>query len=328
MPEPRLPMIVLITTRRHRYTLARLKPTEHRFPVPRIRRMSYDALFRSIVLPRATYIFSDFDRINPWQQRVAADYFRILSAAGMRCLNDPARVMTRFELLAALHREGINPQAVYRADAFPEPAKFPVFVRHEDHGRPVTPLLQNQSELDAALRDMREGGIPLRGALVMEFCAQEYRPGLWNKWGAFRVGDRYSLDHISIEENWLVKYGTNSLMTDEILREEQEAAIENRYVEQLKPAFELAGIEYGRADFSIVDGRPVIYEINTNPYKGKFVPDKKRLRCETEILGRRRFSEMLSEVDTSGSGYFRIQPSSLIKFRRGFWPGFLPHEQP
>ena len=76
-------MIVLINTRRHRYTLAKFKPTKHGFPVPRIRRMSYDRLFRSRVLPRATYIFTDFDRLNPWEHRVAADYFRILSEAGV-----------------------------------------------------------------------------------------------------------------------------------------------------------------------------------------------------------------------------------------------------
>src|SRR5262249_7605081 len=31
-------------------------------------------------------------------------------------------------------------------------------------------------------------------------------------------------------------------------------------------AFELAGIEYGRADFGLVDGKVQLYEINSNPH--------------------------------------------------------------
>ena len=125
-------MIVILTTPRHRYTLARFK-AEHGFPVPPMRRVAYHRLFRSLLVPRATYVFADLDRLSPWELRVAADYYRILSEAGMRCLNDPAKAMTRYELLATLHREGINPQAVYRADDHPRPARFPVFVRLDDH---------------------------------------------------------------------------------------------------------------------------------------------------------------------------------------------------
>src|SRR5690606_36355005 len=36
----------------------------------------------------------------------------------------------------------------------------------------------------------------------------------------------------------------------------------------LMAAFEAGGIEFGRADFGIVDGRVQIYEINTNPTLG------------------------------------------------------------
>jgi len=35
--------------------------------------------------------------------------------------------------------------------------------------------------------------------------------------------------------------------------------------EGIAEAFELAGIEWGRADYAIIDGKPVIYEINSNP---------------------------------------------------------------
>ena len=42
----------------------------------------------------------------------------------------------------------------------------------------------------------------------------------------------------------------------------------NPYAERLRPAFEAAGIDYGRADFGFRDGRLAVYEINTNPSIG------------------------------------------------------------
>ena len=321
-------MIVLVTTRRHRYTLARLKPTEHGFPVPRIRPMSYDRLFRSLFVPRATYLFTDFDRLNAWEQRVAADYFRILSAVGLRCLNDPARVRTRFELLDTLYREGINPQAVYRADAAPRPIRFPVFIRFDDHVKPDAVLLHDQSELDAALSAMRERGVPLRGVLVLEFCGEEQRPGFWTKWGAFRVGGGSSLDHIAVDDNWMVKYGQWDLLSDAFVAEENDAVVANRLPDKVVRSFKIAGIDFGRADFAFVGGEPVIYEINTNPYVGKFVPDPIPLRRQTQLQARRRFAEMLAAIDTPERGLTKIRPSELVRFRRGFVPGLLPHQQP
>ena len=294
-------MIIFLSTPRHRYTLARFK-AEHGFPVPPKRSMPYHRLFRSLMVPRATYVFTDLDRLSPWELRVAADYYRILTDAGMRCLNDPAKVLSRYELLSTLHREGINPQAVYRAEDYPRPTRFPVFVRLEDHGTPVTPLLNTQADLDTALAELRGRGIPLRGALVLEFCAREYSTGLWNKWGAFRVGERYSLDHIAVEKEWLVKYGDWYLLSDDVIADEHEAVIANRYVDQLERVFELAGIDYGRADFQVIDGRPVIYEINTNPNNSRILDHPFAMRVDTDALFHQRLAEALQAVDTPAGG--------------------------
>ena len=40
------------------------------------------------------------------------------------------------------------------------------------------------------------------------------------------------------------------------------------FMETIKQVFEIANIEYGRVDFGIVAGKPVFYEINTNPCVG------------------------------------------------------------
>jgi hypothetical protein len=322
-------MIVFLTSRGHGYTLKRFKPTEHAFPVPRIRRMDYDRLFRSYLLPRATYIFGDIERLTAAERKAAAHCHRALTQAGMRCLNDPAATMMRFELLNSLHVSGVNPQAVYRADEMPRPARFPVFIRQaQDHRLPNTPLLHDQDELERAIVELRSKGIATEGLLVIELCAEEYLPGRWHKWGLFRVGDRYSLDHISIDDNWLVKYGKWDLLSDEAVRDEHDAIFENRHVEALKRAFETARIEFGRADFAVVNGRVAVYEINTNPTIGRFVPDPIPLRLESQMHARRRVAEAFAAIDTPRGGYVFVSPPDSWTFPRNYRIGFLPRRRP
>ena len=49
------------------------------------------------------------------------------------------------------------------------------------------------------------------------------------------------------------------------LYEEREYLRNNPHEGILREVFHLAGINYGRADYSMLDGRPQIWEINTNP---------------------------------------------------------------
>ena len=51
----------------------------------------------------------------------------------------------------------------------------------------------------------------------------------------------------------------------ELYDDEYRIIEENRHAEDLRPAFEIGGIEFGRADFGLVGDRPQVYEINTNP---------------------------------------------------------------
>ena len=126
---------------------------------------NYDRFLRKREVPCGTYIFTDIERLTPWELRVVAEAYHAL-AADERCrvLNDPARVMTRYELLRNLREEGINDFDVIRADERRWPARYPVFLRHEqDHGRPLSAdLLHNREELEAALKKAQEQYVPPR----------------------------------------------------------------------------------------------------------------------------------------------------------------------
>ncbi|RTL53968.1 MAG: hypothetical protein EKK40_05360 [Bradyrhizobiaceae bacterium] len=309
-------MIVFITTRGHGYSLKSIQNGTFGFPAPSLKIMSYERLLGARRIPRATYIFSDIERLPPFLLGVAAELYRAMRGEGLRCLNDPAKVKSRLALLRTLHRSGINPFNAYRADESPRPARFPVFVRFEtDHGSPLTGLIHSQAELETALSDLENSGTPLRGAIVTEYCSSSDADGLFHKWGTFRIGDQYSVDHIAVEKNWLVKYGKWDDITEPVAREEHETVSQNRFSPDLSRAFELAHIEFGRADYAIVDGRIAIYEINTNPYIGPFVPDSKPLRLQTQTIARTRMGKALEAIDTEDGGTVRLSadPSPLLK---------------
>ena len=84
-------MIVAITTRGHGDTLVSLSNGSFGFPVPKFVMESYDKLLCARRVPRATYIFTDLERLAPWELRGAGELYRTLTEQGLRCLNDPAR---------------------------------------------------------------------------------------------------------------------------------------------------------------------------------------------------------------------------------------------
>lgn len=194
-------MITVITLAGHEYTFESLVAGTFGCPTPEFRVLSYDRMLRTREVARATYIFADIERLSPWELRLAADLHAALRARELRCLNHPALAMARVELLHALHAGGVNPFKVWRGDERPRPSRFPVFVRGEfDHAMPMPQTITNQRQLDDALRGLQAHGVPLRGTLVVEIHARPYSPGLWHKWGTFRVGDRISVDHIGVDD--------------------------------------------------------------------------------------------------------------------------------
>ena len=241
-----------------------------------------------------------------------------------------SRALSRVELLRTLKAAGINPFDAMRADELPRPARFPVFLRFEmDHNAPVSDLLADQDELDATLLGLRAAGVPLRGVVVIEHCAQPYSEGLWHKWGTFLVGPNLSVDHIAVDDNWCVKYGVWERLTEAVIADEYEAVKANRFASDLKPVFDLASIEFGRADHAEVDGRTMVYEINTNPFIGPYVPDPTPLRREAQALARQRFADALEAIDTADAGAVSVEPTELLELQRRAWRfGWLGPRRP
>ncbi len=211
------------------------------------------------------YVFTDVDRLAPTELETARSLRRRLAADPdtAAILNHPSRSMRRFELLCTLHQRGINRFAVYRAEDDPRPGRWPVFVRDEgDHGGQSS-LLATPEELERELaaRASRDGR--LAGKVVIEFCDAAGEDGVIRKYGAFRVGERIVARQIHFSRHWVVRFPD--------IREPSTAAEELAYVEtnphrqELAEIFDLAHIDYGRVDYSVVGGCIQVWEINTNP---------------------------------------------------------------
>src|SRR6185295_3950970 len=63
--------------------------------------------------------------------------------------------------------------------------------------------------------------------------------------------------------NWQIREA--ELDDAELLAEELRYVEENPHAAELAEVCRLAGIRYGRIDYSLLEGRPQVWEINTNP---------------------------------------------------------------
>jgi len=237
-------------------------------------------------------------------------------------LNDPAAFRTRWGLLRALHEAGINDFNAYRADEALRPSRYPVFIRR-DHGHraPLSDLLPDwdatRRAIDAAVAD----GVPHSRILIVEYAAEPAEPDLFRKLSVARVGDRYTPQLCGHDDNWLVKRGKRGGASEALYEDENRIVRENPFAEELAPAFDLAGLDYGRADFGLVGGRVQVYEINSNPHLPTAAPHPVPLRVETQRLAWEQLRAALNALAARAPDgpALRIRHSKLAPYQRRWY---------
>jgi hypothetical protein len=314
-------MVRFLTTRGHEYTVRRLVRRDMcGAKVPPCSVKCYDRFLRQSQVPCGVYIFTDIERLTPWELRLTSAAYSTL-AADSRCrvLNNPARVMSRYELLRNLREQGINEFEVIRADELRWPTRYPVFLRHEqDHGRPLsTDLLQDRDELAAALERARAAGISFRGLLIVGYAAEPFDAPWFRKFNTFRVGNEVFAHHVVVEDSWAVKYGKTGL-PDECKVFEQDFVKGDWNSDLLGRVFNIAGIEYGRADWGIVGGKVQIYEINTNPEISADPGSANPIRTATLAISTKKLCDSLAALQTgTGGGTVKLDNQLLNEWRKG-----------
>jgi hypothetical protein len=306
-------MIRFLISRGHDYTHKCLRKTPQ---APPMSLMTYDQLLRSRWVRCATYVFADIDRLGFWDLELAAHAYLEMKRLGLRVLNNPATVKTRYALLRALHSAGLNDFNIHRADEIDSSIRFPVFLRRNQlHNGPTTDLLHCVQELKNAIAVAVNGGTPMENLVVIEFAAEPIRPGLYRKLAAFRIGDAI-VPTVSVHDTvWVTKVGQLGIAGEDLYKDELMLLQTNPFAEHLKKAFEIAGIEYGRADFGICNGRVQIYEINTNPTIGGPTPHPSLARQESMRFCWDKYLEALRGLNSEGGWRVRL-PSGTLQHRR------------
>ena len=265
-------MILFVTTSRHRYTLKQIVPGKLGRGTGRV--VSYDWLFAQSSIRASAVVFTDFDRLRHYELTAAAGIYRQLRNQGIRVLNDPAKARQRFDLLHCLAEAGINGFRAYKAAIRPKPKRFPVFVKCEsNHVQDFPSLIPDQESLDRSLGEIEDAGTSLRDLLVIEFANTPVREGVYLRKTIYRIGDRVLSGNPVLENGPFVKYGTLGLAVDDDFEQLATWMRNNPELEALRQVFELARIDYGRADYGIDGDGLAIYEINTNPQIGLSVPN-------------------------------------------------------
>jgi len=287
-------MIIFLVTAAHGSTVQAL--LHHEIAVDLL---SYERLRQLTMLPRATYVFTDLDRLPTETLSYAAIIYQQLRRNRFAVLNDPARVLSRYGLLRRLFLSGFNQFNAYRVEDGTRPTRWPVFLRTEgDHNPPFPELFETSEALERGIGDAVDRGVPFSRLLIVEFAAQPVRPGHYRKFSCFRIG-RASFAHTCVNDNqWIAKVGRRDITPPELYDEELRIVRENPYGPAVAAAFDVAAIEYGRADFGLVDGKIQLYEINSNPFM-KFEDDHpSAVRQQAYKQFEQNYFEALRAIDT------------------------------
>lgn len=257
-------MIFYVSHRKHAYTqaivLLYLRPDlRANF---RLVRYEDSGLLRGVAA--GVVIWTDLDRLTDNELAEAAGLSDALSGEGrLTQLNHPTRSLRRFDLLRKLHDTRGNGFNVYRPERLPDDIRFPVFIRDEVGALyEEPPLLHDRAALDAAIATPGFGS--MRRPMVVEMVGLPSADGFYRKFGAYRIGDTIYAQHISMSESWFVKNAPERL-SPEHRREIQEYIRENPRREAVMAVFDAANTQYGRLDYTLHEGRMLVFEINTNP---------------------------------------------------------------
>jgi hypothetical protein len=287
-------MVYYLVTQKHCYTMHPFLTYWAKDFNQHLKILTYPSLFVRSTLDPGTYIFSDIERLTPDQTQTCSHLWSLLKeTAGFQPVNHPSQSMRRYELLRTLYEQDINVFNIYRLTEISTSLRFPVFIRWENEHKALSPLLQNQKELINAIGEFKNN---LKGKIIVEFCDTSDHEGIFRKYSAYYVNSRVLPIHIMYSRQWFVKSGVRDNSSAQ--KEERDYIETNSHKNQIEHIFKIARIDYGRIDYSMLDGKLQVWEINTNPYLLPLRNPNQRKEFREYFL--KRFKGTLSNLDDQG----------------------------
>jgi hypothetical protein len=274
-----------------------------------------DLAFRKS-LPHDIALFTDLERLDEAGIELAIAAENQLRAAGVRILNAPSQVLRRYDLLRKLNNEGINEFRAYRLHEDRTQLRYPVFLRLErEHQGSLSALLNTPQEVEKAIEQACLRGMSKDNLLLVEYCEVRDEDGLFRKYAAFLVGESCFARHIVAGRDWMSKN------PDRVYENDPACALqENEYLKQfphedeVRKLFQSAGIDYGRIDYSLKNGKIVVWEINTNPNiipDGTFAPERQAGQEQVHQNVYEALSKLISPSAPNGKKIPFIVPHAL-----------------
>lgn len=283
---------------------------------PRFKLMTYAQLFAAERLPAGTWVFADRERlVGSELRRVAAIWDRLqTSSMPTRLLNDPRRTQSRYGLLATLYRHGYNEHRAYRLGQAAQP-RYPVFLRRDsEHTHSLSPLLWSRRELVQSVYRAARLGEPLRDLLVVEFEDTAGKDGLFHKYSAFVMGEKVIPRSLRFARKWVVTASSGLAPEPDQAQTEERWFTTNPHLPWLVQVFKLAGVDYGRIDYSMSDDGPRIWEVNTHP--APLPPKGHSATGPRAHEFAAAFASAWQELDLDGDGHpgLETEPAGVPRF--------------
>ncbi|MBI5394395.1 MAG: hypothetical protein HZA91_03775 [Verrucomicrobia bacterium] len=265
----------------------------------------YEDVFRRRSWTLGTFLFADIERLAPMEAEALARVWDCLAARGCRLLNHPTRSMRRYELLRTLQETGVNPHDIYRLGERRMPRRYPVFIRDEnEHGRVWNDLIADEAALRRAFEELSASGARREDCVAVEFEETKDPDGLYRKYAAFRVGGAIVPRHVFFSREWMVRH--SDALTPGQIEEERRYIETNPHEGELRRIFELARTDYGRIDYSLKDGRIIVWEINTHPTILWPDAEDDPRRKPHHAMFLERFAQAMTAVDTADPARVRL----------------------
>lgn len=286
--------------------------------------LCYEDVLERDELPHGLYVFTGINRLGPAAARLLASlHARLEAATGIRPLNHPLRTLRRYELLRALHAEGLNPFTAYGAWEDYSRVRLPAFVRPREADGGIPTLAHTLQEVEADVGKALMDGRGPEDLVVVEF-EDTSRAGIFTKYSAYVIGTRvlpWSLDRGT---DWVMRRHAAD-MDAAMLKDEERYVLANPHAEQLARIFSLSGTSFGRIDYSVADERVVCWEINTLPLLRR-AHGAPSLPSELDALRQVRrahfaagfaaaFAELLALVPSGGPVRPELDPRALADAR-------------
>lgn len=232
--------------------------------------LTYEEVFETGVLPIGAYLFTGLDELTTTETALVIRARHALAEASPSTglFNDPTRWLRRGALLQAAFDTGVNSFRATRATQWDPRRRFPVFIRSEpEHTGALSPLLHDEGSLVRALLLAMIRGHRLRDLLIVEYSHTADAEGVFTKYSAMILGSDIVPRSMTRSRERMTKF--EGRITDRSAADADLQYVgDNPHEPWLRRMFALGGVEYGRIDYTLRDGQPQVWEINTNPTIG------------------------------------------------------------